>query len=69
MLMQQRLVVHVPQTEVLQELVRQPHQLVHPDVFLLVVGDLKEVENDAVDAHVAEESGGKTANVNDAPIF
>ena len=54
---QQSLIVDIPQAEVLEELVRQPHEFIHPDVFLLVVGDLEEVEDDAVDAHVAEESG------------
>ncbi len=34
-LVQQRLVAVVPEAEVLQKLVRQPHHLVHPDVVVL----------------------------------
>ena len=56
MLVQQGLILFVLQTEVLEELVGQSHQLVHPDVLLLVVGDLEQVQDNFVDAHVPQKA-------------
>ena len=44
-LVQQHLVVLVSETEVLQELVGEPHQLVHPHVLLGVKRDLQQVQH------------------------
>ena len=54
MLVQKRLVLLVATTKVLQELVSQSHELVHTIVALLVKGDLQEVEDHRVDAHIAQ---------------
>lgn len=56
MLVKQGLVLLVAATEVLQELVGQAHQLVHAHVFLAIVRDLKQIENDSVHAHVSQEA-------------
>jgi hypothetical protein len=36
--------------------VSQSHQLVHPDILLLVVGNFEEIQNYFVNAHVAEQA-------------
>ena len=53
---EERLILSVAQAKVLQELVGQPHELVHPYVLLLLVGDLEQVQDDAVNAHVPEKT-------------
>ena len=56
MFVQESLIVGVPQREVLQELVGQPHQFVHPDIVLLIVGNLQKVQDNGVDADVAQKA-------------
>ena len=55
MFVQKRLVLLVTAAEVLEELVSQPHELVHAIVALLVERDLEQVEHHRVDAHVAQQ--------------
>lgn len=56
MVVQQDLVLLIAQAEVLQELVGQAHELLHQLVVLLVVRILEEIEDDSVDANIAEQS-------------
>jgi hypothetical protein len=52
---EQSLIGLIFQAKVLQKLVSQSHQLVHPDILLLVVGNFEEIQNYFVNAHVAEQ--------------
>jgi hypothetical protein len=55
-LVQKRLVLLVGQAKALEKLVRQPHELLHPHVLLLVKRNAQEVQHDRVDAHVPEQT-------------
>lgn len=50
------LVLLVTEAEVLQELVSERHQFVHPHVFLDVVGNLQEVQDYRVHSDVAQQT-------------
>ena len=56
MFVEQRLVLLVSSAEILEKFMGQSHQLVHPHVVLAVVGDLQQVQNDRVDAHVTQKA-------------
>jgi hypothetical protein len=53
---EQRLVLRIAEAEVLQELVCQTHQLVHAHVLLRLKGDLQQIKDDGVHAHVVQEA-------------
>jgi hypothetical protein len=55
LLVQQRLILLVAEAEILKELVRQSHQLVHAHVLFLVIGDLQQVQHHSVNTNVAQQ--------------
>lgn len=56
LLVQQDLVLLIRQAKVLQEIVRQAHQFVHPDIFLGVEWHLQQIQDDSMHADVTQES-------------
>lgn len=56
MVVQQHLILLITQAEVLQELMRQAHQLLHKYVVLFVVGILQQIQHDCVHSHIAQQA-------------